>query len=161
MRSSSPEPHRTTRRLVLCTTAVLAALACTGTAGASVTQTGTATSTLTSFVITGVQPVGSYTLLQFDTTRVLAGALSGQVAEHFANLQAADGSVLVSGTGVFTGTLAGCGAVQARLAVVGSANPTGEMHATLFSLGVRPWLTGTVTGNIFTPFLSYQLTYRC
>lgn len=142
-------------------TVALAALAATSTAAAAPALTGSASSTLTSFVPTNTQQIGSYLLLQFDTTRVLTGALSGTVSESFTNLERSDGTIGVSGTGTFTGTLAGCGAVVLKLAVVGYANPPGDLHAVLFSLGGRPSVTGTVTGSVFSPFLSYQLTYRC
>jgi hypothetical protein len=144
--------------------AALTAVVLAGAAFAAAPLSGGGTSTLVAQTVVSAQPAGGNTIVEIDATRVLAGALSGTVEEHFRNVVHANGVVSVKGAGTFTGTLAGCGSTPVAIPFSVAAHVTtgGELSATFVSVGGAPsTFIGKVSGPAASPVLSYEATYHC
>jgi hypothetical protein len=151
-------------RTVAAAAAALAAVALAGSAAAAPPSSGGGTSILVTQTIVSARAAGGNTIVELDATRVLTGALSGVVTEHFRNVFHPNGVASVKGAGTFTGTLAGCGeeVLTMPFTVTGHVTPDGELSATFTSIGAAPAMfLGTANGPVTSPVLAYEALYHC
>ena len=150
------------------TLAVLAigvtALMLVGTASASPPLRGTVTVTQTSDVIVSLRQAGGNTIFTDVATFSFTGAITGTSTVTFFNVFHADGSGEIHGTGVSTGTWAGCGSepVTTRFTIEFRVLASGDFTGTIVSIAGSPITSiGKFQGSIFDPVTIQTVTYRC
>jgi hypothetical protein len=146
----------------------VAALALAAPASAGPPMSGSGTGAITSRTITGVRTTaGGKTFIDEVLTVSQTGALSGTSIQYVTLILRKTGRFRASGYGTFTGTAAGCGAVndEIRFENQGEITATGPVgdgrtHSVRPAAGqpyVRVVLTAHQVGDVFT----YDASYRC
>jgi hypothetical protein len=124
---------------------------------------GTHTVTITDDVFLSTRVAGTNLFTEEVLTLSLVGDATGTSTYTVHGVVHADGSAEYQGTGTFTGTLAGCGAVtydfQSRFRISASGAVTG----TSVTIGVSPvTYQDTYEGSVLSPIYTGVLTkYKC
>ena len=123
---------------------------------------GTHTATITSDVTVVVREAGGNLFTEEVFTGSFAGDLTGTSTWTMHGVLHADGSAEYQGTGTFTGTLAGCGAVTYDFQTQFRSTPSGDVTGTTVTIGISPvTYRDTYAGSVFSPIYASVTQYRC
>jgi hypothetical protein len=140
--------------------AVLAAAAIAASAAAGGIGTASGAGIETSSVPSSITQVGSNVIIRGTATGTLTGTLNGSISETFFFLTQADGHIVYTSNGTFTGTVGTCGAttVDYVTVFVGTVTAyTGHFAST----GARGGASFEAEFSGSGPVLSYTGTYHC